>query len=203
MEYAYVNARIKAMKSRLLDRSFLEQLINKPDIDSLIAELEKTTYREELDKAGVLYTGIHRIEVAIRKDLVKTFRTVLNLIRGGETESYLTIILNRWDVQNIKTILRGKKIQENPSEILECLIPAGELDEAALTELVKQPDVKAVIDLLATWGIIYSRPLTLNFKEFSETGDLLVLEYALDTFYYQDAISRLKSGESEDRKSVV
>ncbi|HNQ29895.1 MAG TPA: V-type ATPase subunit, partial [Methanolinea sp.] len=81
MEYAYVNARIKAMKSRLLDRSFLEQLINKPDIDSLIAELEKTTYREELDKAGVLYTGIHRIEVAIRKDLVKTFRTVLNLIR--------------------------------------------------------------------------------------------------------------------------
>ncbi|OPX66216.1 MAG: V-type ATP synthase subunit C [Methanoregulaceae archaeon PtaB.Bin056] len=200
MEYAYVNARIKAMKSRLLDRSFLEQLINKPDIDSLIAELEKTTYREELDKAGVLYSGIHRIEVAIRKDLVKTFRTVLNLIRGGETESYLTLILNRWDVQNIKTILRGKKIQENPSEILDCLIPAGELDEAALTELVKQPDVKAVIDLLATWGIIYSRPLTLNFREFSETGDLLVLEYALDTFYYQDALSRLKSGESDDAR---
>ena len=80
MEYAYVNARIKAMKSRLLDPSLLEQLINKPDIDSFIAELEKTTYREELDKAGVLYSGINRIEVAIRKDLVKTFRTILNLI---------------------------------------------------------------------------------------------------------------------------
>lgn len=198
MEYAYVNARIKAMKSRLLDQSLLELLINKPDIDSLIGELEKTTYREELDKAGVLYSGINRIEVAIRKDLVKTFRTILNLIKGGETETYITIILNRWDVQNIKTILRGKKIQENPSEILDCLIPAGELDEAALTELVKQPDIKAVIDLLATWGIRYSRPLTHNFKEFTDTGDMLVLEYALDTFYYQDAISKLKNAESDD-----
>jgi len=45
MEYAYVNARIRAMKSRLLDRALLEQLINKPDLDSLIAELEKTSYR--------------------------------------------------------------------------------------------------------------------------------------------------------------
>ena len=135
MEYAYVNARIKAMKGRLLDQSLLEQLINKPDIDSLITELEKTTYREELEKAGVLYSGINRIEVAIRKDLIKTFRTILNLIKGDDTEAYLAIVLHRWDVQNIKTILRGKKIQENPSEILECMIPAGELDEAALTEL--------------------------------------------------------------------
>ena len=198
MEYAYVNARIRAMKSSLLDTSLLEQLINKPDLDSLIAELEKTTYREELEKAGVLFSGITRIEVAIRKDLVKTFRTILNYIRGTESERYLTLILHRWDVQNIKTIIRGKKIQENPSEILECLIPAGELDEAALTELVKQPDVKAVIDLLATWRISFARPLTLTFKEFTDTGDMMVLEYALDTFYYKDALSELAEDESAD-----
>ncbi|MCE5297728.1 MAG: ATP synthase A1 subunit C [Methanoregulaceae archaeon] len=200
MEYAYVNARIRAMKSRLLDPSLLEQLINKPDIDSLITELEKTAYREELEKAGVLYSGINRIEVAIRKDLVKRFRSILTLIKGGDTEAFLAIILSRWDVQNIKTILRGKKIQENPSEILECMIPAGELDEAALTELVKQPDVKAVIDLLATWGMVYARPLILNFKEFTDTGDMLVLEYALDTFYYEDAISKVKTSESDDAR---
>jgi V/A-type H+-transporting ATPase subunit C len=200
MEYAYVNARIRAMKSRLLDPSLIEQLINKPDIDSLITELEKTTYREELEKAGVLYSGVNRIEVAIRKDLVKTFRSILTLIKGGDTEAFLAIILNRWDVQNIKTIIRGKKIQENPSEILECMIPAGELDEAALTELVKQPDVKAVIDLLATWGIVYARPLILNFKEFTDTGDMLVLEYALDTFYYEEAISKAKASESDDAR---
>jgi len=113
MEFAYVNARIRGMRSRLLDRSLLEQLINKPDLDSLIAELEKTAYRQELEKAGVLFSGITRIEVAIRKDLVRTFRTILNFIKGEDAEKLLTIILNRWDIQNIKTILRGKKNSGN------------------------------------------------------------------------------------------
>lgn len=202
MEYAYVNARIRAMKSRLLDRTMLEHLINKPDIDSMISDLEKTSYRQELERAGVQFTGIQRIEVAIRKDLVRAFRAIFGFIRGGEKENLLTLILQRWDVQNIKTILRGKKIFAPAQEILECLIPAGELDEAALTELVKQPDVKAVIDLLATWGVPYARPLTRNFKEFSETRDMLVLEYAIDTFYYENSLSVLKSRDSDDNRII-
>ena len=202
MEYAYVNARIRAMKSRLLGRPFLEQLINKPDVDSIIADLERTTYREELERAGVQFSGINRIEVAIRNDLVRAFRAILGFIKGGEEENLLTLILQRWDVQNIKTILRGKKIHAPASEILDCLIPAGELGEAALTELVKQPDVKAIIDLLATWGVPYARPLTRNFKEYSETRDMLVLEYAIDTFYFEHALSTLKSRDTEDNRII-
>jgi len=202
MEYAYVNARIRAMKGRLLDRSALEHLINKPDIESLISDLEKTSYREELERAGVQFSGIHRIEVAIRKDLIRAFRAILGFIKDDERENLLTLVLQRWDVQNIKTILRGKKIHAPANEILECLIPAGELDEAALTELVKQPDVKAVIDLLATWGVPYARPLTRNFKEFSETRDMLVLEYAIDTFYYEHSLSILKSKDTDDNRII-
>lgn len=190
------------MKGRLLDRSALEHLINKPDIESLISDLEKTSYREELERAGVQFSGIHRIEVAIRKDLIRAFRAILGFIKDDERENLLTLVLQRWDVQNIKTILRGKKIHAPANEILECLIPAGELDEAALTELVKQPDVKAVIDLLATWGVPYARPLTRNFKEFSETRDMLVLEYAIDTFYYEHSLSILKSKDTDDNRII-
>ena len=202
MEYAYVNSRIRAMKSRLLDRRQLDQLINKHDIDALITELEKTPYREELERAGVQYSGVTRIEYALRKDLVRAFRNLLSFTSGEEEENLLAITLNRYDVQNIKTILRGKRIHATPGEILDCTIPAGELDEAALTELVKQPDVKSVIDLLATWGIVYSRPLTKAFKEYSDTRDMLVLEYAIDTYYYQYALATLKGGETEDHRVI-
>jgi V/A-type H+-transporting ATPase subunit C len=202
MEYAYVNARIRAMKSRLLDRTQMEQLINKHDLDALIAELEKTPYREELERAGIQYSGIARIEVALRKDIVRAFRNLLNYTKGEESENLLAIILNRWDIQNIKTVLRGKRIHATPTEIFECLVPAGELDEAALTELVKQPDVKAVIDLLATWGIVYARPLTSSFKEYTDTRDMLVLEYALDTYYYQYALAILKGEETDDHRII-
>ena len=37
MDYGYVNARIRGMKSRLLDRPALENLIFQPDMESLIS----------------------------------------------------------------------------------------------------------------------------------------------------------------------
>ena len=72
-------------------------------------------------------------------------------------------------------------------------MPAGELDEVTLKELLKQPDVKAVIDLLATWEIRYAKPLTDSFPEFVKTKDLAVLECALDRYYYADALAAVKA----------
>jgi V/A-type H+-transporting ATPase subunit C len=120
-------------------------------------------------------------------------------MKGEETEKYIVILLGRWDVQNIKTILRGKNIHIPSAEILECLIPAGELDDTTLIELIKQPDVKSIIDLLATWGISYAKPLTRNFKEYSEKRDLAVLEYAIDRFYFDNALTMLKEESYNNR----
>lgn len=199
VECEYVNARIKGMKRNLLHPSIYEALILKPDVESIITELGTTSYKEEIEKASVQYDGINCIEVALRKDLTHAFRKILGFMRGDESEKYIKILLGRWDVQNIKTILRGKNIHVPSAEIHECLVPAGELDETTLIELIKQPDVKAVIDLLATWGISYAKPLTRTFREFSETRDLAILEYAIDRFYYNNALKAVKGGSYDDR----
>lgn len=198
VEYDYVNARIKGMKSRLLNPPVFELLILKPDVESIIAELANTPYKDEIEKASVQYSGIKCIEIALRKDFTNAFRKILRYMKGGEAETYIKILLSRWDIQNIKTILRGKNIHVTSAEILECLVPAGELDDTTLIELIKQPDVKAVIDLLATWGIDYSKPLTRNFKEYSEKRDLSVLEYAIDRFYFENALKAVKGEKYDD-----
>jgi len=199
VDYGYVNARLRGMKSRLLGREIFESLILKPDTDAIISELEKTPYREELEKASVQHAGIACLEVALRTDIARTFRKIYSLFEEEMEEKYARILLNRWDVRNIKTILRGKNIHEPSSEILGCLIPGGELDEATLVELVKQPDVRGVIDLLATWRIIYSLPLTQHFKEFSEKRDLAEMEYALDKFYFEHALEAIQDETYDDR----
>jgi V/A-type H+-transporting ATPase subunit C len=199
VNYGYVNARIRGMKSRLLGPDLLESLILKPDTDAIITELEKTTYRAEIEKASVQHKGLACIEVALRMDVAHTFRKIYSLFEEEKDEKYARILLNRWDVHNIKTILRGKNIHETSSEILGCLIPAGELDEATLVELVKQPDVRGVIDLLATWGIAYSLPLTRHFKDFGEKRDLAIMEYALDKFYFENALESLQGQTYDDR----
>ncbi|OPY36926.1 MAG: V-type ATP synthase subunit C [Methanoregula sp. PtaU1.Bin051] len=199
MECEYINARIRGMKRHLLHPSIYETLILKPDVESIITELGTTSYKEEIEKASIQYTGITCLEVALRKDFTNAFTKILGFMRGDESEKYIKILLGRWDVQNIKTILRGKNIHVTSAEILECLVPAGELDETTLIELIKQPDVKAVIDLLATWGISYAKPLTRSFREFSDMRDLAILEYAIDRFYYKNALKVVKGENYDDR----
>ena len=193
MDWGYINARMRGMKSRLLDHHTLDNLILQPDLDSLMTELEKTPYRDDIIEAKGRYSGMICIEYALRKNFVRTFRKVLAFAQEDEARHYIQIFLHRWDVQNIKTILRGKNIHVTNEEILECLIPAGELDEATLTELVRQQDPRGVIDLLATWKIPYGRPLTTAFPEFAKTGDLGLLECALDRYYYEDALLSVKT----------
>jgi len=199
VEYDYINARIKGMKSRLLAPPVFESLILKPDVESIIAELENTSYKVEIERATIQYSGIKCLEVALRNDFTRAFRKILGYMKEGESETYIKILLSRWDIQNIKTILRGKNIHLTSAEIIECLVPAGQLDDTTLIELIKQPDVKAVIDLLATWGIEYAKPLTRNFKEYSEKRDLSVLEYAIDKFYFENALDKLSEKSYDDR----
>lgn len=199
MDYGYINARIRGMHSRLLNRKTYDALILRQDIPSIITELENTPYKREIEEASVLYSGITTIDYALRKNLVRSYRKILSLVRGDIAEEYILTFLNRWDVHNIKTILRGKNIHASHDEIKECLIPAGDLDEATLNELLKQPDVRAVVDLLATWEQPYAFPLTDYIDEYSENRDLVILEYALDKYYYEKSLQAVKGKSTEEK----
>jgi V/A-type H+/Na+-transporting ATPase subunit C len=194
MDYGYINARMRGMKSRLLSHRSLDDLILKPDIESLIIDLENSPYREDIIEAKGRSSGILCIESALRQNFIRTFRKIQEFSSNEEeAKQYIAIFLHRWDVQNIKTILRGKNIHATAGEILECLVPVGELGDVTLKELLKQPDVKAVIDLLATWQIRYAMPLTDSFPEFAKSKDLATLECALDRYYYSDALATVKA----------
>ena len=201
MDWGYINARIRGMKSRLLDHRTLDSLILQPDLDSLTGELEKTAYRDDIIEARGRYTGMPCIEYALRTNFVRTFRKIQAFAKKEEAEEFVRIFFDRWDVQNIKTILRGKNIHISREEILDCLVPAGELDYAALTELVRQPDTKAVIDLLATWRIPWAKPLTTAYPAFAEKGDISRLECALDRYYYDESLRALQG--PDPNKSMI
>jgi V/A-type H+/Na+-transporting ATPase subunit C len=199
MYVEYVNARVHGMSSRLITTHGFERLIAQPTLDGIITELEKTPYHDEIVEARILHAGISCIEYALRKNLMKTYRKILALVEGEKSARYIIIFLKKWDVQNIKTILRGKNIQTPNEEISGCLIPAGTMDEATLIELIKQPDVRAVVDLMATWDIEYAVPLTRHIGEFFEHNEIGRLEYALDQYYFESSLKQLLGKRHEDR----
>jgi V/A-type H+/Na+-transporting ATPase subunit C len=197
MDQGYINARVRGMYHSLLGPDELRSLLQKPDLEAIIAELQKTPYRSTLEISCIRRSGITCLEEALRLHLVRTYSKILRMFGDSDDARYVRIVLNRWDVHNLKAILRGKNIHSPPEEIRECLVPAGTLDEATLIELLNQTDVRDVIDLLATWRIDYARAFTPHIEEWSRSRELLVMEHALDQFYFDYARGTVEGKEPE------
>lgn len=227
-DYGYINARIRGMRSYLLRRDFYEQLIKLDDLHSMISELEKTPYKKELDECVAReQVGAGDIDEALKRNLARTFRKILSFM-AGEPRKLTGILLARWDLHNLKSILRGKHIGATEEEIYKSLIPGGEIAIPFLAELARQPDVKSTIDLMVTWDLPYAKPLRKKLplylkamkkkrlievesaedslqEETSEIEsfekDLSILETALEKFYYSFALKNTK-GNSLNSKIV-
>ena len=200
-EYGYANARLRAMKSRLLTRSDYAALLDEPTIVEVIARLTHTDYQAEIEAALIKTTGWACLSEGLRRHL----SLLLNRITGFFSDTPLRLwemLIARWEVFNLKTILRGQAHHIAASEILDAVIPAGELKESDYSRLVQQTSVRATVDLLATWNHPCARPLTEAMPRYAERGDLAELELALDRARYADAFRQLKELEDENAAMV-
>ncbi|MHB0976411.1 MAG: V-type ATPase subunit [Candidatus Aquicultorales bacterium] len=195
VDYGYINARIRSMKSQLCNRGFIENLLGMSDAEEVIAALGKTEYREDIEKGTVKFPGILGIEEGLKDHLATSFTKISRIVGGNkEAASMLGILLGRWDLHNVRTIIRGKHAEAGEDALRSQLIPTGGLDEVTLHELVKQPDIKSCIDLMANWGIRYAKPLKAGYRRYLDTGNLADLELSLDKFYYDYAIKATERG---------
>lgn len=192
----YACARLRGMRAHLLDSSFYERLIAAPDVASTIKELMETSYEQDLEKELVRGMTSAVVDDALKENMVHAYRKVLSFL-DPKMRTVLSTLLGRWDVFNIKTVLRGAHNQVPAEEVNESLMPAGYLSGTELEGLAKLGDVKAIIDTMAMWGLPYATPLRRTYPEYSKSNDLPLLELALDRQYSEWATSRLVGEDSD------
>lgn len=189
-DYGYANARIRGMRSRLLDRAFLDMLISAPDVRHLVQDLADTEYGPDLEEALIHGIDASSVDIALKNNMVRTFQKVLGFL-NDEAFYLVTTLLGRWDVFNVKTIFRAKHMQLGVEEIKDGLLPAGELGVVDLDALAAVEDVRAVVDTAVTWGLPLAVPLREGYAEYVKTGELVSMELALDRYYAEWAAKRL------------
>lgn len=192
-DYGYANARVRGMRSRLLRTEMLERLTEAADLHQLIQELMQTEYAPDLEEALIHGRGPNEVGEALRLNLVRIYRKVFGFL-NEESADICGTILGRWDVFNLKTILRGKHVHLSNAQILDGLLPVGALTQSDLDGLVRQPDVRAVVDTAMTWKLAEGVALREGFAQYAKTGDLAEFELALDRYYAQWAAARLAHG---------
>ena len=187
----YLCARLRAMRAQLLSRREFEGILTLPDLSSIAAALRDSPYGQYMESTGGEMPEAARIEEALRRNVSQTLARLLAISTGDCAEA-VRLVLGRWEVQAVKTILRGKISGASPAEILSSLVPTGLHDEAALEEMCRQADPRALAELMVTWREPWGPPLLRALPSFREPRDLAVLESALDRCWVEHAAERLR-----------
>ena len=188
--YDYGNPRVRAMKSRLLTRKALETLAALKDPPSLIAALSKTPYEAAVEIALTYTDGVVCIQEALRQNLLETLRK-LRTFYSGPAQENLKLWVLRYDLHNLKAILRGLSQNFLADEILPALLPVGEIPESILKRLVRAESQREVISLLVSLGLPFAQPL-LELQGKSPNAPVSEAELVLEKWYFRQAQEALK-----------
>ncbi len=188
-DFDYGNARLRAMKSRLLSQRELETLAEVGSLKGLIAALTKTPYRKPLEAALSRSSGMKCIADALSDDLISTLGKIGDYYQD-EAHQMVMIVLRKYDLHNLKTILRGLSRHIPPVEIISALLPVGELKLDLLSEMARAPDPRAAIDLLASTNSIFAQPL-LKMRARLPGADIPHMELSLEQWSFSQSKSYL------------
>ncbi|MDR0777853.1 MAG: ATP synthase A1 subunit C [Methanomassiliicoccaceae archaeon] len=179
--YAAAAAKVKAKKAALMgDEAYAKMLMmSLPEISRFIGE---SGYQKEMEEFAGRIGGIDLIEHATYRNMARTFSTIL-LFTQGELRQMVSAYLTKWDLWNLKVILRGKTYGVDIESIKEDLVPAGKLDEAMLERLLSLDTDKEIIAEFEKMKHLEIAPDVIN--TYKADGHLRSIEDYLDKLYYK------------------
>lgn len=194
-DYGYANARIRALKSCLLNRQDYEALIGAANSSALVQQLVRTAYKPDVEAALLRYEGVRCVADALRRNVTRTVGSLRRFFDGRGRE-LIELLVARWDLFNLIAILRGQAHGVAAEEILSVLVPAGVLTDTELRELVKQPTIQATSELMLTWRLPFAGAVAQALR--LSGGDLASVENRLQQIRFRDALARLGTDTNEE-----
>ena len=98
--YGYGNARLRAMRGRLLQEADYSRLLAKANIEEVITALTETPYKSDVERALVRAGGVRCVFEAVCANLIRTLHQVREFF-VGEPQILIDLLLRRWDRHNV------------------------------------------------------------------------------------------------------
>jgi len=197
----YVVTRVRGMKSLLLSRDDLEDLLDQKDIDALTEVLLTSDYKEEMARALATHTAADAIEEAVLRHLLLCFRQLLTL-SGEQYRPYTALFLARWDLMTVKQLLRQRFAENRGIKAAGFPAPGPTLGLPLIKHLTQLDSLEALIQGLIAWN----RDLCACLWKVHGAGEtpamLRVLEDALDRSYLVEHARRLATDPQPSARLV-
>ena len=189
--YPYTYVRSTAMRALLIKKEDYHKLM-KMGLNEITKFLQDSEYKKEINELAASHSGIDLLEMAINRNMAASFDK-LRKISPEELNLLIDEYLKRKDIEDIKTILRGKFTNLEVEKIKKSLIGAGTLSLEFLNKLAEM-EIKEILNNLKVIEFSYLKDA---YKAFKEKNSLATLENALDHFYYASIYEFTKKLPSE------
>jgi len=179
--YAYTVAKVKAKKSLLLKEEDYDKMLmmTVPEISRYISE---AGYTKEMTDLATRLSGLNLLEHATNLNMAKVFSSIL-ASSTGELREMVSGYLDKWDLWNLKVILRGKSYGLDAEGIKEDLVPAGRISADSLEKLIALDSDEEIISSFGKMAHIEVPSEVI--ASYKSSGNLGVIEDFLDKAHYE------------------
>lgn len=181
---AYLNTRVSLFSGRLWQAG---------DYDALMRVAE-ADIGDALNRRGLpqLARGFDSrdplsLEQRIIAEVLDETRVLLRPLHGAE-RAFLIYWTERFEVTNLKTLLRGKMTGERPAALLARLTPMGAFGRLDTQALAHAEDVTELLRRLEAGP--YAGIVRQARRAFEDSRDPFILDAALDRHYYEGLVRR-------------
>src|SRR3989338_5681322 len=147
--YPYTYVRTTVMKSLLFRKGDYHKML-KMDFNEIAKFLQESHYKKEINELATKYSGADLLELALNRNLAQSFKKLMR-ISSYELGLLIKEYMIRKDIDDIKTILRGKFTNTDEKTIVSSITAAGTMTREFLVSLIKKESIE---DILKNNGLI-------------------------------------------------
>ncbi|MFA9397371.1 MAG: V-type ATPase subunit [Clostridiaceae bacterium] len=197
INFAAVNAKIKALEGKMLDKKQYEELLNSKDYFEALKYLkENTSYGEAFENMNL--SDIHRgdLEIILKRYYIKIFYKISHFLNGNY-KKLLNLLFFEYEIEDLKVILRAKYIQKE-GEITKQLITYGSpLCDIDYDSLINETNLEVLSEKLK--NIKKFKHIARHISNMNQ-DNLFGIEIALDFEYFSSMRKFSKCLDKENKK---
>jgi len=175
--------------SRLLKLS-LEEIVKNLDncgLSSILIKLKQSNY--QLLPAG----NMDNLFLSV---LLNESRSIIRSLTGTERD-FFTYWMRRFELQNIKTILRGKSLECSPEQIQQELTDLGDSAVLPVEELLNSDEIPEILNQLQNTP--FSAIARYSRENFEQKQDVFTVETSINYQYFNGLDKRKKLLDKQER----
>lgn len=193
-EYGFINAKVRAMRSRFLTEASFRQMAATKDSRELASALAQTRYRDAVN--GLDTASVEAVESALERFETGELSVILKYAKSGSAD-LVRLLIERYDVERLKACLRLMHSGSTPSDAPSDGPVVMTFSEQAVATAASFREAAALVP-----DADYREALESSAAAVEERRTLFPAELALDRTLFQRIWKAGQSMNSRDRGIV-